>query len=170
MDLARLVIAPTPTVARPGAASLHGWAPGAPWPTRAGLAATPLFVVGAHLREQHLAHQLTDRGARWVGSAVTAPLYRLARLDTAPLKPGLVRVGAQDGVAIQGELWLVSTAMLGDFLSALPAPMTLGSLTLSNGDEVVGFSCALDAWQAGEDISEHGDWTSYLRVLESAAG
>jgi allophanate hydrolase len=169
MDLARLVIAPTPTVARPGAVSLQGLAPAAPWPTRAGLAATPLFVVGAHLREQPLAHQLTDRGARWVGSAVTAPLYRLARLNTTPLKPGLVRVGAQAGVPIRGELWLVGTAMLGDFLTALPAPMALGPLTLSNGDEVVGFSCALDAWQAGEDISQHGDWPSYLRLLESSA-
>jgi allophanate hydrolase len=169
VDLARLVIAPTPTVARPGAASLQGRAPAAPWPARAGMAATPLFVVGAHLRGQPLAHQLTDRGARWAGSAVTAPLYRLARLNTTPLKPGLVRVGAQGGVPIQGELWLVGTAMLGDFLTALPAPMTLGPLTLSNGDEVVGFSCALDAWQAGEDISHHGDWPSYLRLLESSA-
>jgi allophanate hydrolase len=170
VDLARLVIAPTQTVARSGAASLQGRVPAAPWPTRAGLAATPLFVVGAHLRGQPLAHQLTDRGARWAGSAVTAPLYRLARLNTTPLKPGLVRVGAQGGAQIRGELWLVGTAMLGDFLAALPAPMTLGPLTLSNGDEVVGFSCALDAWQAGEDISQHGDWPNYLRLLEATAG
>lgn len=134
-----------------------------PWPVRAGLSATPLLVVGAHLRDQPLAWQLDKRGARWLGPAVTAPLYRLARLDTTPPKPGLVRVGADTGTAISGELWLLGTAMLGDFLAALPAPMMLGRVTLSDGTEVVGFGCALDAWQAGEDISSYGDWRRYLR-------
>ncbi|BBZ61544.1 allophanate hydrolase [Mycolicibacterium monacense] len=134
----------------------------APWPVRAGLSATPLLVVGAHLRDQPLAWQLEERGARWLGPAVTAPLYRLARLHTTPAKPGLVRVGAESGTAIGGELWLVGTAMLGDFLAALPSPMMLGRVTLSDGTEVVGFGCALDAWQSGEDISSYGDWRNYL--------
>lgn len=133
-----------------------------PWPVRAGLSATPLLVVGAHLRDQPLAWQLEERGARWLGPAVTAPLYRLARLHTTPARPGLVRVGAQSGTAIGGELWLVGTPMLGDFLAALPSPMMLGRVTLSDGTEVVGFGCALDAWQIGEDISSYGDWRNYL--------
>lgn len=134
----------------------------APWPVRAGLSTTPLLVVGAHLRDQPLAWQLEERGARWLGPAVTAPLYRLARLHTTPAKPGLVRVGAESGTAIGGELWLVGTAMLGDFLAALPSPMMLGRVTLSDGTEVVGFGCALDAWQSGEDISSYRDWRNYL--------
>ncbi|BCI52493.1 allophanate hydrolase [Mycolicibacterium litorale] len=136
-----------------------------PWPVRAGLTAVPLFVVGAHLRGQPLAWQLDERGARWLGPAVTAPLYQLARLDTAPPKPGLMRVGAGGGTAIGGELWLIGTAMLGDFLAALPAPMMLGRVTLADGTEVVGFGCALDAWEAGEDISSYGDWRRYLNGL-----
>ncbi|WP_197373880.1 allophanate hydrolase [Mycolicibacterium baixiangningiae] len=140
-----------------------------PWPVRAGLAATPILVVGAHLRDQPLAWQLDERGARWLGRAVTAPLYRLARLDTTPPKPGLVRVGAETGTAIGGELWLLGTAMLGDFLAALPAPMMLGRVTLSDGTEVVGFGCALDAWQAGEDISSYGDWRRYLSGVTGSA-
>ncbi|WP_237573141.1 allophanate hydrolase [Mycolicibacterium lacusdiani] len=140
----------------------------APWPTCAGLSATPLMVVGAHLRGQPLAWQLTDRGARWLGLAQTAPLYRFARLDTTPPKPGLMRVGAEDGTSIGGELWLVGTAMLGEFLAALPAPMALGSVTLADGTEVVGFGCALDAWRDGADISHFGDWPSYLRYADAA--
>ncbi|WP_193043560.1 allophanate hydrolase [Mycolicibacterium baixiangningiae] len=140
-----------------------------PWPIHAGLAATPILVVGAHLRDQPLAWQLDERGARWLGRAVTAPLYRLARLDTTPPKPGLVRVGAETGTAIGGELWLLGTAMLGDFLAALPAPMMLGRVTLSDGTEVVGFGCALDAWQAGEDISLYGDWRRYLSGVTGSA-
>jgi allophanate hydrolase len=168
LDLARMVTLATPPVAQPGAAAIAG-ADGAPWPTRAGASATPLLVVGAHLRDQPLAWQLTGRGARWLGPAVTAPLYRLAHLDTAPPKPGLARVGEADGVAIGGELWLVGTAMLGDFLAALPAPMSLGRVMLSDGTEVVGFGCALDAFAAGADISDYGDWRTYLRQLAAAA-
>jgi allophanate hydrolase len=168
IDLARLVTVPTASVAGAGAASLEGRSSAAPWPTRAGADATPLLVVGAHLRDQPLAFQLEERGARWAGPAFTAPLYRLARLDTTPPKPGLVRVGSEDGAAIGGELWLVGTAMLGDFLAMLPAPMALGRVTLSDGSEVVGFGCALEAWRAGDDITHHGDWPTYLRYSASA--
>lgn len=169
IDVARLVTSPTRSIALPGAAALAGRAPRAPWPTRAGADATALLVVGAHLRGQPLAFQLEERGARWLGRAVTAPLYRLARLDTTPPKPGLVRVGTDGGTAIGGEVWLVGTAMLGDFLAMLPAPMALGRVTLSDGTEVVGFGCALDAWRTGDDISHHGDWPTYLRYAESAS-
>ncbi|MGV9802732.1 allophanate hydrolase [Mycobacterium sp. NPDC003449] len=167
MDVARLVTAPSDPVAAAGAVALAAHSSGAPWPARVGIPTTALLVVGAHLKGQPLAWQLTDRGARWTGAVRTAPLYRLARLDTTPPKPGLMRVGPEDGVAIGGELWLVGTAMLGDFLAALPDPMALGRVTLSEGTEVVGFTCTLGAWRDGEDISRHGDWTTYLRYAES---
>ncbi len=167
IDVARLVTSPSRSVALAGAASVAGRAIQLPWPLRAGAGATALLVVGAHLRGQPLAFQLEQRGARWAGPAVTAPLYRLARLDTTPPKPGLVRVGAADGSAIGGELWLLSTAMLGDFLAMLPEPMALGRVTLADGTEVVGFGCALDAWRDGEDITHHGDWPTYLSSVAS---
>lgn len=134
-----------------------------PWPARAGLDTTTLLVVGAHLRGQPLAWQLDDRGARWIGPARTAPHYRLARLDTEPPKPGLVRVAPGAGTTIAGELWSIGTAMLGDFLAALPAPMSLGRVELADGSEVVGFGCSLQAWESGIDITHHGDWPGYLR-------
>nr|WP_090339106.1 allophanate hydrolase [Mycolicibacterium malmesburyense]CRL67237.1 allophanate hydrolase [Mycolicibacterium malmesburyense] len=137
--------------------------PAAPWPARTGPATTRLLVVGAHLRGQPLAWQLEQRGARWCGPAYTAPLYRMARLDTDPPKPGLVRVGVDGGMSVRGEVWSIGTAALGDFLAELPAPMSLGRVTLADGADVVGFGCALDAWQAGTDISHHGDWPGYLR-------
>ena len=166
IDVARLLISPAPSVALPGAVSLAGRSAEPPWPLRAG-AVTTLMVVGAHLRGQPLAFQLEERGARWAGPAATAALYRLARLDTTPPKPGLVRVGDEDGAVIGGELWLLSTAMLGDFLAALPAPMALGRVTLSDGTEVLGFGCTLQAWRDGEDITHHGDWPTYLRYAAS---
>lgn len=167
LDLARLVALPVPGVALPGAASVP--APATPWPARAGLDTVSLLVVGAHLRGQPLAWQLDDRGARWCGPVRTAPQYRLARLDTDPPKPGLARVGPGDGAAVYGELWLIGTAMLGDFLAALPAPMSLGRATLEDGTEVVGFGCTAEAWDAGQDITHHGDWPGYLRRVVRGA-
>lgn len=167
LDLARMVTLSTDSVALPDAASVPG--PGTPWPARAGLDTTALLVVGAHLRGQPLAWQLDDRGARWCGPVRTAPQYRLARLDTDPPKPGLARVAPGDGAAIHGELWLIGTAMLGDFLAALPAPMSLGRATLADGTEVVGFGCTAEAWDAGQDITHHGDWPGYLRRVGRGA-
>ena len=65
------------------------------------------------------------------------------------------------------DRWLVGTAMLGDFLAALPAPMSLGRVTLADGTEVVGFGCTLEAWRAGEDITQHGDWPTYLSSVST---
>jgi allophanate hydrolase len=169
IDVARLVASATPSVALDGASSLEGRSIQPPWPLRAGADATPLLVVGAHLRGQPLAFQLEERGARWAGPALTAPWYQLARLDTSPPKPGLVLVGAEEGAAIGGEIWLVTPTMLGDFLAMLPAPMMLGKVTLSDGAEVVGFGCALDAWRQGEDITHHGDWPTYLSSVASVS-
>ncbi len=163
LDLARLVTLPTAGVAQPGSVSAP--ASEAPWPARAGLDSTALLVVGAHLRGQPLAWQLDDRGARWIGPVHTAPQYRLARLNTEPPKPGLARVAPGDGAAIYGEVWLIGTAMLGDFLAALPAPMSLGRATLADGSEVVGFGCTAEAFEAGQDITQHGDWRAYLRRI-----
>jgi allophanate hydrolase len=111
-----------------------------------------VFVVGAHLRGQPLMHQLTDRGARWTGEAATAAAYRLVALDTEPAKPGLVRDTAA-GTSIRGELWTLSPAALGEFLTALPTPMTLGAVELEDGRWTVGFACDHEAVAAAEPLS-----------------
>ena len=123
----------------------------------------------------------TCAASRWPGSSRTAgralggpgdtaPLYRLARLDTDPPKPGLVRVGPDDGAAIGGELWLVGTAMLGDFLAALPAPMSLGRVDARRRHR--GGRVRLRARRVAvpaTDITHHGDWPTYLRYSASSA-
>lgn len=158
-DVARLVMVPAEPVAAPGCAGPLVAA--APWPVLAGASSVPLLVVGAHRRGQPLEHELTSRGARHGGVVRTAAAYRLLALDTVPPKPGLVRV-ADGGVPVVGELWRVSTAALGDFLAALPAPMHLGRVELEDGTWVTGFGCSADAAAAARDISEHGDWVAYL--------
>jgi len=124
--------------------------------------AIELFVVGAHLTGQPLNHQLTERGARFLGAAETAPRYRLFALDTEPPKPGLLRV-ADDGAAIPGERWLLPPAALGTFLAAVPSPLALGTVALADGSEVVGFLCEPFALEGARDITASGGWRNYLK-------
>jgi allophanate hydrolase len=122
-----------------------------------------LFVVGAHRAGQPLNWQLTSRGARPLGTAATTAEYRLHRLDTDPPKPGLVRANGE-GAAIEGELWELPVAGLGDFLAALPAPMALGRVRLADGTEPIGFLCEPAALADAEDITEFGSWLAYLEA------
>ncbi|MFB8276700.1 allophanate hydrolase [Nocardia colli] len=121
-----------------------------------------LAVFGAHLRGQPLHWQLEQIGARFAGDIRTTDAYRLTALDTTPPKPGLVRHGDGHGAPILGELFRVSEAGLGSFLAALPAPMALTSIELSDGRSVIGFACTYDAAITATDITTYGGWKSYL--------
>ncbi|MCF3938761.1 allophanate hydrolase [Gordonia tangerina] len=125
--------------------------PGAAWPESVA-PTVELAVFGAHMRGGPLTHELSERGARWAGEVSTADCYRLVALDTVPAKPGLVR-DPDGGHEIAGEVWVMSPNALGEFLAALPAPMMLGSVELSDGRWVVGFGCAADAAERGERLS-----------------
>lgn len=131
-----------------------------------------LAVFGAHLRGQPLHHQLESLGARWVADIATAAAYRLFALGTEPPKPGLVPAGPRDEPrSIRGELYRLPHSALGRLLAELPAPMSLTRVTLDNGEPVVGFGCTADALHDAEDISDLGDWRTFLarRSAESGA-
>jgi allophanate hydrolase len=143
---------PPPPPARP-------WRAAPPGPmTPPGLA---LAVVGAHLSGQPLNHQLTERGGRLLGTAFTADAYRLYALTTVPAKPGLRRVGA-GGAAIALEIWELSPAAFGDFVSNVPSPMVIGSVQLNDGTAVPGFLCEPLALEGATDITDYGGWRAYL--------
>ncbi|MGW9346499.1 allophanate hydrolase [Nocardiopsis flavescens] len=129
-------------------------------------AGVELAVFGAHLRGQPLHHQLTGPGARFVEEARTAPEYRMAALPTTPPKPGLRRV-ASGGAALACEVWKLSPAALGAFLAALPAPMSLGAVTLADGRTVVGFGCEEAATEGARDITGYGGWRAYLEAVRA---
>ncbi|MBM9509398.1 allophanate hydrolase [Actinacidiphila acididurans] len=120
-----------------------------------------LAVVGAHLTGQPLNHQLLALGARLATRTATAPTYRLYALPTDPPKPGLVRV-ATDGAAMEAEVWELPAAALGTFTAALPHPMTLGRVDLSDGTTATGFLCEPVALTGAVDITSYGGWRAYL--------
>jgi len=124
--------------------------------------ALEILVVGAHLTDQPLNHQLVAAGGSYTRSVTTSANYALFALDTTPAKPGLLRV-ADGGVAVAGEIWSLPAAGFGGFVAGLPAPMTIGRVTLSDGGSVPGFLCEPIATVGAENISGFGGWLAWQR-------
>jgi allophanate hydrolase len=129
----------------------------------AGDAHVTVAVVGAHLSGMPLNHQLTQRGARLIGTAHTAPDYRLYVLpDTTPPKPGLVRTAGVAGHSIELELWRMPVEHYGSFVAAIPAPLGIGMIALDDGRSVQGFVCDVDAIGNAREISAFGGWRNFI--------
>ncbi|MGO9872508.1 MAG: allophanate hydrolase [Acidimicrobiia bacterium] len=135
-----------------------GWAP----PRTSG--GIDLAVVGAHLAGQPLHHQLTELGAVFVAATTTTSDYRLYALpDTVPAKPGLVRVAAGTGRAIEVEVYRLDAAGFGRFVAEVAPPLCIGTVRLPSGP-VAGFLCEPLAVEGAIDISEYGAWRAYRSV------
>jgi allophanate hydrolase len=119
-------------------------------------------VVGAHLSGQPLNGQLVERKAKLVETTRTSGGYRLYALaDTSPPKPGLVFDGTGPG-AIEVEVWEMDEEAFGSFVALIPAPLSIGTLTLADGRTVKGFLCETYATRGDEDITEFGGWRAWL--------
>ena len=120
-----------------------------------------LAVVGAHLKDMPLHWQLTSRNATFVGAFETAPTYRLyAMADSVPPKPALVH--STDGSAIKVEVYEMDVAAFGSFVVEVPAPLAIGTVTLSDGTSVKGFVAEPRALTGAEDITALGGWRAYI--------
>lgn len=125
-----------------------------------------IAVCGAHLSGQPLNHQLTERGGKLVADTTTAQSYRLYALAGGPpARPGMIRT--EDGAAIQVEVWELPTETVGSFVAGIPAPLGVGRLQLSDGTDVMGFLCESYAITNAVDITQFGDWRSYLSAQDS---
>ncbi len=124
-------------------------------------------VCGAHMSGLPLNHQLTDCGARLQRRCRTAARYRLYALPGGPpARPGLVR--AENGRAIEVEVWELPVALFGGFVAGVPGPLGIGTLELEDGEEVKGFVCESYGVKEARDITDLGGWRSYL-VSEQTA-
>ncbi|GFM28934.1 allophanate hydrolase [Novosphingobium sp. PY1] len=120
-----------------------------------------LAVVGAHLKDMPLHWQLTSRNARFVGAFQTAPSYRLyAIADSVPPKPALVH--SPDGGEIAVEVYELDVAEFGSFVVEVPAPLAIGTVTLSDGSSVKGFVAEPRALAGAQDITELGGWRAFI--------
>jgi allophanate hydrolase len=121
-----------------------------------------IAVVGAHLSGLPLNHELVGLGGVFLRATATTSDYSLYALpNTTPPKPGLLRTGA--GAAIAVEVWALDAAGFGEFVSRIPAPLGIGTLSLDDGTAVKGFLVEAEAVKGAEDISTYGGWRAYLK-------
>ena len=125
-----------------------------------------LAVVGAHLSGLPLNGQLTERRARLLACARTAPCYRLYALDDGAVpRPGMVRSRAGEGGAIEVEVWELAVEQFGSFVAEVAPPLGIGTIELENGEPVKGFVCEHYAVQGKIEITQWGGWRSWLAHL-----
>ncbi len=117
-------------------------------------------VFGAHLSGQPLNYQLTERGATLLKTCRTAAAYRFYALPGELPKPGLVR--ANDGAAIETEIWRMPLRHFGSFVGLVPPPLVIGTVELDDGTTVKGFLCEPWALEEATDITELGGWRAYI--------
>jgi len=121
-----------------------------------------IAVVGAHLSGMALNGELRTLGGRLLETAVTAPDYKLYALATAPPKPGMLRVDPGKGTTIELEIWSMSAAAFGQFVAAVPPPLSIGTIRLSDGRSVKGFIVEAAGVEGARDISSFGGWRAYM--------
>jgi allophanate hydrolase len=125
----------------------------------------PLVVVGAHLTGMPLNKELQALDATLIKATRTTSDYRLYALaGTVPPKPGLLRVAA-DGASVEVEIWALTPAAFGLFVSRIPSPLGVGTLTLEDGDTAKGFLVEAIAIEGARDISEFGGWRNFIASL-----
>jgi len=122
-----------------------------------------VVVCGAHLDGLPLNWQLKQRGGRLLEATHSAAHYKLYALAGGPpFRPGMVRV-ADEGVAIEVEIWEIPSSELGSFLTGIPAPLGLGKVQLADGSWETGFICEPYGLEGAADISEFGGWRAYIK-------
>ncbi len=130
--------------------------------------AIEIAVVGAHLSDLPLNHELTSRGGVLRRAVRTEPLYRFYALAGGPpRRPGLIRVG-EGGHAIAAEVWALPPEGFGRFVAAIPAPLCIGTLRLEDGTTPKGFLVEPEGLAGAEEISRFGGWRGFIHSLAPA--
>ena len=139
-----------------------------PQPPLGALAAAPaageiaICVVGAHMSGMALNGELKALGGRFLEAAATVPDYRLFALSLAhPPRPGMLRV-ASGGASIELEVWALPAEGFGRFVAAVPSPLSIGTVRLSDGRSVKGFLVEADGVSGAKDISHFGGWRAFM--------
>jgi allophanate hydrolase len=123
-----------------------------------------LAVVGAHLSGMPLNKDLQALGASFCKAARTSPAYRLYALSgQAVPKPGLIRT-EEPGSPIEVEIWSLEPDAFGLFVSAIPAPLGIGTIELEDGSSCKGFLVENAGLCGASDITSHGGWRRYLKA------
>lgn len=124
-----------------------------------------LAVNGTLMRGLPLEKNLLDAGATFLREAATAPCYRLWSINDN--NPAMLRVDPADpqAVSVAVEVWQVPAAGLASVLMKEPEGLSVGKVTLSDGEVVLGVIGEPELVRGQKEISSYGGWRSYIASL-----
>ena len=124
-----------------------------------------LAVNGTLMRGLPLEKNLLDAGAFFLREAATAPCYRLWSINDN--NPAMLRVDPADpqAVSVAVEVWQVPAARLASVLMKEPEGLSVGKVTLSDGEVVLGVIGEPELFRGQKEISSYGGWRSYIASL-----
>ena len=103
---------------------------------------------------RHAAQRRIDPlGARFLETPRPRPTTAVRARRQASRQAGLLRV-AQEGAAIELEIWALPAEGFGRFVAAMPPPLAIGTLRLADGRTVKGFLVEAEAIDGARDISQ----------------
>jgi allophanate hydrolase len=122
-----------------------------------------LVAVGAHMSGLPLNGELKALGAEFVREAKTTADYRLYALpNTAPPKPGLLRVAPGEGAPIAVEVWSLTPAAFGTFVAAIPPPLGVGTIAFADGTSAKSFLVEAEGVKGARDVTSFGGWRAFV--------
>ena len=109
---------------------------------------------------------LLDAGAFVLREAATAPCYRLWSINDN--NPAMLRVSPEDpaAVSVAVEVWQVPAAGLASVLVMEPEGLSVGKVTLFDGEVVLGVIGEPELLHGMKEISSFGGWRNYIASLE----
>jgi len=116
-----------------------------------------IAVCGLHKKGGALAYQLLELGAEYRLSTTTSPYYKLYKLNTTPVKPGLMR--SANGGCIEVDIYSLPRDKFGMFMNRVAEPLVIGDIELNDGSYVKGFLCQGYVVDDAEDITSIGRFT-----------
>lgn len=126
-----------------------------------------VVVCGAHLSGMALNPQLLERGATLVEATTSSPEYKMfAIAGGPPFRPAMIKVST-GGQALPVEVWRLSAAAFGDFVSLIPAPLGIGKVVLADGRVECGFIAEPIALEGATDITYFAGWRNYVASLQA---
>lgn len=118
-----------------------------------------LAVNGTLMRGFELHPNLESVGARFVKEAQTMPTYRLWSIGDR--HPAMVRVSS-GGTSVAVEVYEISPDGLASVLLKEPPGLSIGKVTLSDGDELLGVLGEPVLCESQREITEYGGWRNYI--------
>lgn len=121
-----------------------------------------LAVNGTLMRGLPLEGNLLEAGTVFLREAATAPCYRLWSI--CDQNPAMLRVAPDDpkAVSVAVEVWQMPAAGLTSVLLKEPEGLSVGKVTLSDGETVLGVLGEPDLVRGMKEISSFGGWRSYI--------